>query len=255
MTANEWRRRERVEGVSTTEESWRTCPAPDYLLFHILQVALETGRRLSERKLRLFGCACCRLVWNALEHPASRVAVESAEKFADGLVAAPELHQACETATAVVRSYGEQVPRKGEPGRDDYAREAPLRAASSVARFDDGWAYRTHIDDILDLVSAATEFQPFGLVLDDVDSTLCAMLRDVFGNPFHPVTFAPEWRTSTVVSLAQQMYDQREFGPMPILADALQDAGCADENVLSHCRGPGPHVRGCWVVDLVLGRE
>jgi hypothetical protein len=82
-----------------------------------------------------------------------------------------------------------------------------------------------------------------------------ALLRDIFGNPFRPVTFAPSWRTDTVLSLARQMYDLRDFSAMPILADALQDAGCDNDDVLDHCRGPGPHVRGCWVVDLVLGKE
>ncbi|VTR91873.1 Uncharacterized protein (Fragment) OS=uncultured bacterium PE=4 SV=1 [Gemmata massiliana] len=82
-----------------------------------------------------------------------------------------------------------------------------------------------------------------------------AVLRDIFGNPFRPVTFSPSWRTSTAVTLAAQMYESRDFSAMPILADALQDAGCDSADVLDHCRGPGPHVRGCWVVDLVLGKE
>jgi hypothetical protein len=80
-------------------------------------------------------------------------------------------------------------------------------------------------------------------------------IRDIFGNPFRPVAFAREWRTGTAVSLAKQMYESRDFGAMPILADALQDAGCDRADVLDHCRGPGAHVRGCWVVDLVLGKE
>jgi hypothetical protein len=84
---------------------------------------------------------------------------------------------------------------------------------------------------------------------------LIRLLHEVVGNPFRPATFDPAWRTSTVMSLASQMYDLRDFGVMPILADALQDAGCASEDVLNHCRGEGPHVRGCWVVDLVLGKE
>ncbi|MBA4188070.1 MAG: hypothetical protein C0467_08625 [Planctomycetaceae bacterium] len=67
----------------------------------------------------------------------------------------------------------------------------------------------------------------------------------------HPL-FAPEWRTDTVVSLAKHIYESRDFGAMPILADALQDAGCEQADILTHCRGNGPHVRGCWVVDLVL---
>jgi hypothetical protein len=82
-----------------------------------------------------------------------------------------------------------------------------------------------------------------------------ALLREVFGNPFRPIAFSPEWRTDTAVALARQMYEAKEFSAMPILADALQEAGCDSEEVLSHCRGPGPHVRGCWVVDLVLGKE
>ena len=79
-----------------------------------------------------------------------------------------------------------------------------------------------------------------------------SLLRDIFGNPFRPVSFDPAWRTDTAVSLARGMYDSRDFGAMPILADALQDAGCEDEQVLLHCREPGPHVRGCWVCDAVL---
>jgi hypothetical protein len=81
------------------------------------------------------------------------------------------------------------------------------------------------------------------------------LLRDIFGNPFRPVTFSPEWRTDTAVSLARTMYESRDFGAMPILADALQDAGCDDAEILNHCRQPGEHVRGCWYVDQLLGKE
>jgi hypothetical protein len=96
------------------------------------------------------------------------------------------------------------------------------------------------------------------------------LLRDIAGNPFqggrgrHLVTrkayqpeplFRPEWGTETVAAIARGMYESRDFSPMPILADALQDAGCDNDDILNHCRGDGPHVRGCWVVDLVLGKE
>ncbi len=80
------------------------------------------------------------------------------------------------------------------------------------------------------------------------------LLRDIFGNPFRPVTFDPAWRTEAAVGIAQAAYDSRKFGNLPILADALQDAGCDHPDILAHLRGPGPHVRGCWVVDLVLGK-
>ena len=87
------------------------------------------------------------------------------------------------------------------------------------------------------------------------DDQLAVLLRDIFGNPFRPVAFAPEWRTDTAVTLARTMYESREFSAMPILADALQDAGCDNPDILDHCRGEGPHLRGCWVTDLVLGRH
>jgi len=81
------------------------------------------------------------------------------------------------------------------------------------------------------------------------------LIRDLFGNPFRPVTILPEWLTSTVVSLATGIYIEKAFDRMPILADALQDAGCDDEQVLGHCRGSGPHTRGCWAVDGCLGKD
>jgi hypothetical protein len=84
---------------------------------------------------------------------------------------------------------------------------------------------------------------------------MIAVLHDVAGHAFRPVTFDPAWRTSTVVALAQQMYDSRDFALMPILGDALQDAGCGHADILDHCRSAGPHVRGCWVVDLILDKN
>jgi hypothetical protein len=80
------------------------------------------------------------------------------------------------------------------------------------------------------------------------------IIHDIFGNPFRPVAFAPEWRSSSTLGLATAMYESRDFSPMPVLADALEEAGCDHPDVLTHCRGAGPHVRGCWVIDLVLGK-
>ncbi len=81
------------------------------------------------------------------------------------------------------------------------------------------------------------------------------LVRDIFGNPFRPVAFNPAWRTSEVVALAQAIYDERDFDRLPTLAGELEKAGCHDADILAHCRGPGPHVRGCWAVDAVLGKE
>jgi hypothetical protein len=80
------------------------------------------------------------------------------------------------------------------------------------------------------------------------------LVREVLGNPFRKITVKPAWRTSTAVALARQAYQSEDFSLLPILADALQDAGCDNEYILDHCRGPGPHARGCWVIDLVLGK-
>ncbi|MBA4192545.1 MAG: hypothetical protein C0467_31645 [Planctomycetaceae bacterium] len=80
-------------------------------------------------------------------------------------------------------------------------------------------------------------------------------MREVYGNPFRPVTIEPSWLTSDVVALATGIYAEKAFDRMPILADALQDAGCDNTEILGHCRGPGPHVRGCWLVDLLGGKS
>jgi hypothetical protein len=81
------------------------------------------------------------------------------------------------------------------------------------------------------------------------------LLHDLVGNPFRPVTADSSWLTSDVLALANTIYNERAFNRMPELADALERAGCTDADLLAHCRSPGPHVRGCWVVDLVLGKN
>ena len=87
----------------------------------------------------------------------------------------------------------------------------------------------------------------------DNDPLLPALLRDVMGNPFRPSQFAASWRTSDVMALASRFYKDRAFDRLPQLIVALEDAGCEDERILAHCRMDSPHIRGCWVVDLVLG--
>jgi hypothetical protein len=95
----------------------------------------------------------------------------------------------------------------------------------------------------------------YSLPLGPVSSELSGSLRDIVGNPFRPVAIDPAWRTSTVVGLATAIYAERAFDRLPILADALEDAGCDQLDLLAHCRSDGPHVRGCWAVDLVLGKS
>ncbi len=109
--------------------------------------------------------------------------------------------------------------------------------------------------DILDAFKTTKADRVLIVVTDPGLATEGDVIREVFGDPYRDATFTPEWRTDTVIALARQMYETREFSAMPILADALQDAECDNTDILDHCRGPGPHVRGCWVVDLVLGKE
>jgi hypothetical protein len=91
--------------------------------------------------------------------------------------------------------------------------------------------------------------------MDAVGEADVALLRDIFGNPFRPVAVDPSWRTSAAVALADGIYADRAFDRLPVLADALEDAGCDSGDVLAHCRSGGPHVRGCWAVDLLLGKS
>jgi hypothetical protein len=102
-----------------------------------------------------------------------------------------------------------------------------------------------------DRFALGQEYQRVG---EEVVQQQMFSVRCVAGNPTGPVTFSPSWRTEAVVAVARTMYDARDFGPMPVLADALDDAWCDQPDILAHCRGEGPQVRSCWVVDLVLGK-
>jgi hypothetical protein len=201
----------------------------------------------------LLAVAYARCLWSLLQDERSRRAVEMSELFADGQVTQGEMTRASEDAWEVFYDI-----------RDRLGSGWPMEAAA-VAMFaawdPAGWqgtslgaAYR-----VVERLHKAHMFH--GLPHAHAEAVLTDLVlytdivRDIFGNPFRPVTFSPQWRTDTAIALARQMYDSREFSAMPILADALQDAGCDNEVILSHCRGPGPHVRGCWVVDLVLGKE
>jgi hypothetical protein len=94
-----------------------------------------------------------------------------------------------------------------------------------------------------------------GLSAENIRRCFYPPYRDITGKSANLGAFSPQWRTTTAVHIAREAYESRDFAAMPILADALQDAGCEDEPILSHCRDPhGVHVRGCWVVDLVLGK-
>jgi hypothetical protein len=197
----------------------------------------------SERKKRLFMCACCRRVWSELSDERSRRAIIAAEDYVEGTTSLEKLEAAGEAALRVSAAYW-------EGGGFERSDPRPLSdAAFNVTVSSDYWG------------GAPLFVAPDEIILRAVrnrrgeEVAQAAILREIIGNPFQPMAFSQEWRTDTVLSLAQQMYDAREFSAMPILADALQDAGCEDAEILNHCRSGTVHVRGCWVVDLVLEKE
>lgn len=217
-----------------TEAEWLACTDPKPMLDFIQP-------RASERKLRLFLVACARLGWDRLPPGEMREAVEVAERYADGLATDDERQRLSNRMWSLPVEYGRAVGGNWFTARPREDVAAYMAAMGSVGRMTCGrlstrptWCEGAR---------ATGPHQP-------------GFLRDIFGPlPFRPVAVSSQWFTDDVISLARRMYEARDFSAMPILADALQDAGCDSEDILSHCRGPGPHVRGCWVVDSVLGKE
>jgi hypothetical protein len=219
-----------------TEAEWLTATDPKTMLTLL-------SSRASRRKLRLFACACCRRVPDAVSCPQRANALDVAERLAEGLATNEERRQ----ATASLMAVKPFVPSLlsalfGNPSTAAW--DTAARASSSPALI--------KVPKVVGGPGATTN-PAWEQAVREEHAVQASFLRDIFGNPFHPATFEPAWRTSTATALARQMYESRDFSPMPILADALQDAGCDSEDVLRHCRGDGPHVRGCWVVDCVLG--
>jgi hypothetical protein len=194
---------------------------------------LDGSYNAIQRKLALFGCACCRLHWNRITKNDLRQSIEATEQLAEGLLEVEEWRQAI----------------KSDDEEGDTEWEATVRGVGLST----GMTYVPKMQFMLEEFIRLLEDDI--RIVADAERLHLSVLRCVFGNPFHPITLSPSWLTSTVVSLANQMYDSRDFSAMPILADALMDAGCSNEAILEHCRGPGPHVRGCWVCDLCLNKS
>ena len=205
----------------------------------IEQLINWSKRGLSVRLGRLLASGVCRVTWDRLPIPV-RQAVPSLEMAAD-------LHRVRPDLTSEIWTGLRELAGVGRGGLLTPERSFGL-AIWGVLRADD--------HGITICREAALLAHAVSGEIAWLDTTCVhGIVRDIFGNPFRPAAFDPAWRTPTAVALASGMYESRDFGAMPILADALQDAGCDSDEVLGHCRGPGPHVCGCWVVDLVLGKE
>src|SRR5262245_45501614 len=217
------------------EHRWWNSNDPTLMLGYLWTEA-------SDRKLRLFAVACCRRVWHLLDDERSRRAVEVAERFADGEATEGERGDAAEAA--------EQASTHGDSAAAYHAALAAWCAASHAAYYA-GDAAHAAAEALAPFDPDAPPDSPW----EAEDRAQAGLLHDVFGDPFRTSAFDPSWRTPDALSVATGIYAERAFDRLPILADALEEAGCQERAILAHCRGGGQHARGCWVVDLVLGRQ
>ena len=155
--------------------------------------------------------------------------MEFGERYADGEISGSDVGAACMEARKLY-TIGDVAPW-------------PWLASAAA------WRGSFDFDTVLSLCNEAASAS------EDESTHHCHLLREILGNPFRPVALDPAWRTAAVTQLAGAIYEERAFDRLPILAAALEDAGCTSPDILNHCRQPGPHVRGCWLVDLVLGKE
>jgi hypothetical protein len=227
-------RRDTLPGMTAAE--WRKCTNFSVMtgVLNLERNHLIRGRR-ANRRLRLFACACCRHIWDRLPTDDARRAVLTAERHADGQAEKGELLAARAALSWLDRPTGPWKPHtEARAARATVAREAWLGAQEAA----------------------------LGTIPEKVS---CALLRDIFGNPFRPPPrLEPAWLAwngGTVRRLARSAYEDRDLPAgtlnpscLAVLADALEEAGCDDRDLLRHLRSRGPHVRGCWAVDLLLGK-
>jgi len=225
----------RARESEMTEADWFRIQGPLSLLEYVAD-------KVSQRKLRLFAAACCRRIEYLFPNQDRRNCLDVVDGWAEGAATFHELEAAILAAVVGWEPKGE---KKGAI-RDNVAAAIGLIVQ--------------HHDDPFESARGAciyTESAAFiaGKSHADEGKAQAGILRDILGNPFRAHALDQACLTPKVKTLAQAIYDERAFERMPELADALAEAGCSNQDILSHCRGPGPHVRGCWVVDLVLGKE
>jgi hypothetical protein len=231
------------------ESEWWSWDKPGPML-----VCVEN--EVSARKLRLFACACCRQVWNPFTPTLVRRVVAVAEAFADGEISSEDLAAVREVVSRATQAAYREDRQRGT-GYLSRVLEGCMSVCSRLG------AAEVVRDVCHSTARAAADVPLFRTEGGDRAPEYAAELaeqadlaRDIFGNPFRPVEIDAAWLTSDVLALARGIYEDRAFDRMPILADALQDAGCDSDDVLIHCRDASAiHARGCWVVDLLLGKS
>ncbi len=219
-----------------TEIEWMTSHDP-WTMLHFVQRS-----KPSERKVRLFNAAICRRFWSYLPEASKAILLRS-ELLADGLMQPtsdePDL---CGLANAAIAPFDRRYPTKQFPSREIRIQRDAAAAVCYAVIPNELWGAAGYFWEI-----------------DPAEKgTHSIIIRDVFGNFFRPVALDASWlgwNGGTVLKLAEAIYDDRAFDLLPVLADALEEAGCHDADLLGHCRRPGEHVRGCWAVDLILCKE
>jgi hypothetical protein len=233
-------------------EKWMTADLREML-------ALAAGR-VSPRKLDLFNLWCCRALRPYLTDARSRAAVRFAEDQIDrgwpDTAEAEEVRAGAKRALDDASRWARSANRPAElrnrrvyvnaalVAQQTVAHDKPNRGALPNAQFTAyalAWANGDRTSDGDNL-------------RDGRFRMLETIFRDLVGNPFQPIPFNARWRTVDVLGLARAIDEDGAFDHLPILADALMDAGCWDDEIIGHCRGRGPHARGCWLIDLVLQR-
>src|SRR5262245_12511830 len=240
-----------------TEAEWLACTDPTPML------AFLRGK-ISHRKFRLFACACCRRIWHLMPDVRLRRAVEVAERFADSR-ARPGERKAARTAamqaddTDASACLGLTIGSHKGRRVGSAAKVAVTFAASRRSSVDPLYCFRMALAALADSVDAPAppRWEEWYAVRSAKFPEFANLLRDIVGDPYRKAALDPaclRWGSGTVAGMARHVYEESAFHDLPILADALEDAGCTDDVLVTHCRRPGGHARGCWGVDLILGQ-
>jgi hypothetical protein len=226
-----------------TEAEWLACSEPDRMV-----AILAQSRQAYERKLWLFAINCFRRLADAADTERFYSTLRSVEEYADGLITLETFREALRAVHGT--DFHLSHVMRGDAA--SAANDGSSHCATDIAQ-------HRYLDDCPPEADQVQRHQMFEVAFSAERAAQTELLRELIGPlAFRPVTFAADcltWNDSTVRRIAQAIYDERAFDRLPILADALEDAGCDNADILTHCRGDGPHVRGCWVVDLLLGKE
>jgi hypothetical protein len=227
-----------------TEQEWLASDDPD-------EMVRALGSRVGTRRVQLYAAACCRRVWHLLADDRSRSAIAVLEQFADGQAAVAAL----ETAAMAAEDAAEFSSWSSNASAPAHSAAVAVRWALDRAAVSAATCARSAVAPI----PVPYEPRAYKAAQRAEAAKQIALLRCIFGNPFapsRPITAAwLRWNGCTVVRIAQGIYEERAFERMGVLADALLDAGCDNEDILQHCHEQGAvHARGCWVLDLLLGK-